>query len=338
MSIALASAALAGFTACSDDDDVIEVIAPEKLTFSDDAVRVKIGEENRIALPIATGNGDYHAYSLTPEIADVFQSDKGDYLIEGYKNGTAEIVVSDAGNNYKRLQVAVYTTDVMKLSDNSFNFVSVLGTQGSNSDCKVAEGNGGYTIESDNPNVTASIDEEGTITIVATSRMTDYTAVLTVTDCTGLTATISVTVKASLDGWTTAEIEDIKAETGDVVFGQCKDPSDGTSPYYFGWYNRPEYWVDSDNNGVHTIGWWFNYYGVYDYGGIKIEYPTGASLNTEVDGKLYYQYSYIDWYSRYEYAGKVKVVRDDDTARAVIFWNIDLENERINRGYVVHQK
>ena len=121
---------------------------------------MKIGTENRAALPIATGGGEYNAYTINPEIAEVVKGEDGNLYIEGYKNGSTSLIVSDAANNYKRIEVVVYTTDELKLSHTELDFVTPLGVSSSTSDCKVALGNGGYSVESDNAKVEAIVDSE----------------------------------------------------------------------------------------------------------------------------------------------------------------------------------
>ncbi|MDE5799472.1 MAG: hypothetical protein K2H74_00440 [Paramuribaculum sp.] len=338
MSMVLAATSMVGFTSCSDDNDA-PVPANNKtdLVLSNDT-RIKIGSENRVLLPIESGNGDYHAFSLAPEIADVIE-ENNQFYIEGYKNGTARIVVSDGANNYKQLVVSVYTTDNMTLSVENLTFVTPLGFSSFNYEAKVAEGNGGYTIESDNEKVEASIDEEtGEISLKATSGKDPYVATITVHDCSGLSASFSVSVEATFDGFTQADIDEILAETESNVYGKCKDPSDDTVPYYFPWrswgYGA---WLSTENDGTKAIGWWMDYWGS-DYGGLKIEYPASARVGEDVTGKLYFQYSSIDWYDLYQYNGTARVVEDNAERTVVIFWNVDLDNELINRAYVVLYK
>lgn len=159
MSMMVATFAMTGFTSCDDDDTIIETPDTE-LTFDAETAKVKIGAENRIALPVATGAGDYRGYSLNPDVAEVVTGEDGQFYIEGYKNGVAKVVVSDAANQYKQLIVSVYTTDEMTLSHSDYNFVTPMGLSSTSNECSVVLGNGEYTVESDNAKVEASINPE----------------------------------------------------------------------------------------------------------------------------------------------------------------------------------
>ena len=61
-------------------------------------------------------------------------------------------------------------------------------------------------------------------------------------------------------------------------------------------------------------------------------------MNKEVSGKLYFQYSNIAWYSCYTYDGTVTLLEDNETRTVVIFNQVDTQNQRLNRGYVVLYK
>ena len=339
MSAALMTAASVSFTACNDDDndEPVYVVGGNTtetpdIQFSADTVRVKIGEENRAALPIASETGGIKAFSLDPAVADIVDVD-GVPMIEGFKNGLCGVMVSDDNNHYKKLVVSVYTTEQMQLSTDALTFLTPLGGSATSTEASVVLGNGGYTVVSDNPKVVASIDSEtGVISVTATSKMDPFTATLTVSDISGLTADLKVTVEASMDPFTAEQLQEILAKTESTIWADCKDPSDGNQPYYYGSYDGE--WIDSTEGDTSTIGWWFNYYGS-DYGGIKIDYAANAAVNAEVAGTLYFQYSYIGWYDCYQYPGKAMVLVDDATKKVVIAWQVDEQNERINRGYVV---
>lgn len=338
LSLVLATSCGFVFTSCDDDDDAPVVGEKTDLTFSTDVVKVKIGSENRAALPIATGNGDYHAFSLDPEIVDVVE-DGGQYYLEGFKNGSARVVVSDAGNNYKHLLVSVYTTEEMTLSHTTYDFETPMGLSASSSECHVVLGNGGYTVESDNSKVVATVDAEtGVITMTATSAKDEFTANVTVTDCSGLSASIAVTVVATFDPFTDADLDELKAMTGSSWYiksskftqTRCAD-----LPYYENYGD----WIDDANgDGTHTFGWWEGYDTSWDYGGHHIIYPEGTAVGVEVSGKYLFKYNYGSNNPKYELDGSVKILKDDEVSKVVIWWNVDMENECINRGWIVKKK
>lgn len=345
MSMALMATASVSFTACDDDDPVDEpvyVIGSDKdnssIQFTTDECRVKIGADNRVAIPVAETTGAIKAYSLSPDVVEVVDVD-GVPMLEGLKNGTGSVMVADANDVYKALHVSVYTTDKMELSHSEFTFSTPLGASASTDEAHVTLGNGGYTIESNNPAVKATINAEtGAIVITATSKSDPYTATLTVSDASGLSAEIKVTVTASFDPFTPAQLQEIMAKNESAVWADCKDPSDGNEPYYYDWrdwgYGA---WINNSENGTNTLGWWC-ISGSSDLGGIKIEYPSNATVDTEVNGTLYFQYSNIQWYNCYKYEGKAKVLVDNADKTVVICWQVDKANSRINRGYVVMMK
>lgn len=340
MSMVMAVAAMVGFTSCSDDDNDAPAPADKTdLVLSNDT-RVKIGTENRVLLPIQSGNGDYRAFSLAPEIADVIE-ENNQYYIEGYKNGTARIVVSDGANNYKQMLVSVYTTDNMTLSHENLTFVTPLGFSSTNTEVKVAEGNGGYTIESDNDKVEPSIDEEtGEISLKATSGADPYVATVTVHDCSSLSASFSVSVEATFDPFTQSDLDDLLASTEDecYIFSNLFPERVNAELSYNAWYYGQ--WADFDgSDGLHTFGWWDISYGS-DYGGHYILYPNNAQVNQEVNGTYQFKYnaSWSSNYPKWELDGKAKILKDDETSKVVIWWNVDLDNECINRGWIIKMK
>ncbi len=334
----IAATAICGFTSCSDDDDEpIPATADDEnleLVLATDT-RVKIGSENRIALPIESGNGDYRAFSLAPEIADVVV--EGDqYYIEGFKNGTARIVVSDSKSNYKQLSVSVYTTETMTLSHQNYTFVTPMGISSSSSECSVSLGNGGYSVESNNSKVEVSIDsEEGVITMTATSAKEEYVATVTVTDCTGLKASINVTVSPTFDAFTDNDIQNLMNATSNDYYIKSNQFTQNVNSdlLYYGEYYHT--WKDADNgDGTHTFGLWEMWYST-DYGGHYITYPAGTAVDTEVSGTYQFKYAYGSYNPTYTLEGNVKILKDDDTSKVVIWWNVDMENECINRGWII---
>ena len=332
----------ASFVACSDNDEPAPAPTTPELTLPEDALRVKIGAESRVSLEsvILDGAGEYTAYSLNPEVADIETDENGSRWIAGYQNGMTSIVIADAAGQYKRMPVSVYTTDVLALSHTEYKFLTPLGISASSSECKVELGNGGYKVESDNSKVVATINEEtGVIKMTATSGKDNFVAVVTVSDCTGISATINVTVEATFDPFTEAEIAEFAQMTEDDLYIQASSFAEHKQYYieYSSFYYSYGEWADKDNgDGSHTFGWWMYFYGS-DYGGHYIIYPEGTALNTEVDAT--YKFLYDSWgYSVQNLAGKAMVVRDDEVAKVVLWWNVDMENECINRGWISHKK
>ena len=334
--------AIFGFSSCSDNDvDTPDILQKENLTFTYDLVRVKIGAENRIALPIATGAGEYNAYSFDPEIADVVTGEDGTVYIEGYKNGSTTLIVSDAANNYKRLGVGVYTTDELKLSHTEFNFETPMGSSSSSSECSVTLGNGGYSVSSDNDKVVPEIDtESGIITLTATSGKEEYTATVTVTDCSSLTAYINVNVKPTFEAFTQSDLDMILAKDNSdwyiksSLFSQTLNTD-------LPRYERYGEWKDVAEDDQYIFGWWEDDHDSYttrSYGGHVIFYPAGTTLNQEVEATYQFKYNRGSSYPIYKLNGKAKVIKDDENVKVVIWWNVDMENECIDRGWIVRKK
>ena len=331
------------FTACDDDDIIDEpvvVVTPESgnsdLSLTEKSVRVKIGADNRVALP--AGGSDVKAFSLDPSVANVVE-EGGKILIEGFKNGTTDIMVSDAGNNYKTLPVTVYTTENMQLSHSAMDLEAILGTSALSEDVKVTLGNGGYSAKSDNDAVQVYADEEtGVVTVNARAKKDVYTAVVTVSDASGLEANFTVKVIPTFDPFTPAQIEDILSKKESLVWADCKDPSDGNEPYYFGYrlWGYGEF-LNGDSDNTKTIGWWL-YLDGDDYGGLKLEYPSSTAVGTSTEGKMYFRYSYYEWYGLYEYPVEVTLLEDNDERIVAIASQADLANERLNRGYFIVYK
>lgn len=338
----IAVLSLGGLQSCSDDEnDVPEVKPQEELTFTSDILRVKIGAENRAELPVATGGGEYNAYSLDPEIADIVKGEDGSTYVEGFKNGSTTLIVSDAANNYKRLEIGVYTTDELQLSLTELNFETPMGISSTNSECSVVLGNGGYSISSDNSKVVPEIDSEtGAISLTATSGKEEYTATVTVSDCSSLTASIKVNVKPTFEAFTQSDIDMILAkESSDwyIKSSQFSQTLNTDLPRY----EKYGEWKDVAEDGQYVFGWWeddHDSYGARDYGGHVIFYPAGTTLNQEVAATYQFKYNRGSSYPIYKLEGKAKVIKDDENVKIVIWWNVDMENECIDRGWIVRKK
>src|SRR3712207_5469208 len=135
------------FVACGGDEDVTPTETEQKAELPEfkigqDTIRVKIGAENKAALEVASSGGECRAFVLDTTVAKA--STEGDkVMVEGFKNGLTNLVVSDKYNRYRRVYVSVYTTDVMTISKESVEMLTVLGQWGT--DTLEVKGNGGFT-------------------------------------------------------------------------------------------------------------------------------------------------------------------------------------------------
>lgn len=340
MSVLLMGSTMVGLTSCSDDDTTAPAVdEKEDLTLTADVQRVKIGPENMVLIDVASGNGQYHAFSLNPEIADVVVGDDGQYYIQGFKNGTAQMVISDAASNYKQLTVFVYTTDQLQLSHEDYTMSAVLGKNIISRECTVVLGNGGYSVESNNAMLHAEIDSEsGMITIEAIAYKEEFKAVVTVKDCAGLSASINVTVTPSLEPFTQDELDAILAKNRNDLFIEDHQFPYTVAEDFARGLERSGTWSDrSTGNGSHTFGWWCD--GWYDAGHYII-YPEGTTIGQEVDAiyRFLYRSSIFYGETTYNLDGKAKILQDDGTKKVMIWWNVDLENEFISRGWIVKMK
>lgn len=342
LSIAIICSAMIGFTSCDDDEpalDPVNVIVPNQTggdyQITSDVVRVKVGEENRVTLPVS-GGSDIRGFSLDETIAKVIETPSG-MMLEGVNNGSATIMVTDAGSNVKQFIASVYTTDVLQLNKAEVVINAPLGEWTKSNECAVALGNGGYTATSDNEDVTVSIDPDSeAIEIMVKGRMEEYTATITVKDMSDLSAILNVTVTPSKEAFSQQAIDDILALKSNDVWAVGYG-IDQHRPSYFSWSDELGTWLDTDKGALHQVGWWWNEYGS-DYGGIRIEYPVATTVGEEVEGTFYYQYDQLEWYELFSYPCTVKVLEDSDKRKVVIAWSVDLEHECNNKAYVVYYK
>ena len=307
-----------GFAGCSDDDDDMPnpggEEAPE-FVLGQESIKVKIGSENKATVDVKQGGGEYNAFILDARIAKTEIVD-GVIKVEGLANGQTFLMVSDKYSRYRKLLVSVYTTDKLQLSHETFDLITLLGYS-KTLKANVVLGNGGYEVMSDNPAVSVSVNEAGEISMKATSKKEDFTANITVTDCTGLTANIVVTVKASLEPFTTEELEAIKA--------------DNSRRYYYRGRRTDDYDVEYVNttidDGKIRYGWnlWGSYYHYMDFMGDKTEgVKEGAT------------FSVSSWIVSDKYSGQavtLKIIKNDGTNLWGVFSFVDEEREILCSGY-----
>ena len=161
------------------------------------------------------------------------------------------------------------------------------------------------------------------ISITATSKRQEFTAKVTVSDMSGLTADINVTVKYTLDAFTPEDIAALCAQTD-----KSMADFNGETPYRFNSYR--EYFETSVEDGIETFGW-IRRSGRYE---LFVTYPEGTALNTPVQGTV----TYTDNYDEKAVAQPVTVtiVKNDDVSKVAIFSYIDEKEDKLYRGYLVH--
>ena len=313
------------FSSCDDNDEPefpnpqpIEGATNAKtLTLGTESLSVKIGAENRQEVTVTDGNGNYSAFSSNNAIAEVAVSD-GKILVEGKANGQADIIITDAANRFAKLPVKVYTTETMTLSTTTMAFKHLIGERrtmlGS-----VTLGNGEYSIATDNENVTAEIDAEtGDFSVTAKAANDTYTATVTVTDCTGITAPVAVTVESTDDPFDDALIQTIL----------------GTSPvnYYLNYastyYSKWGTIINAkQDDGSFTFGW--DYYSYYY---MKVNVPSQAK-GTYENCTVNLAPSWSDADMRDVTNAKVMILKNDGTSVWLAFSYRN--NDAIEYGYMV---
>lgn len=351
MGLALTAMATVSLTACHDDDDnddPVYVIGSGEdsgtIKFSADTVRVKIGAENRIGLPVEESAGALHAYSLNPKVAEVVDVD-GVPMIEAMANGSCRVLVSDANGVYKALVVNAYTTDVMEFESTTPTCEALVGYDYPIT-IKVTLGNGGYTAVSDNENVTfESATEDGVITLLAKGTPESYTAKVTVTDASNVSGTVEVTVVPTVNPFTSEDLEELCSLTSSAIYinGVHDDHLlNEHTPYYFtgSYKTNSANWLNEVSGDNLTFGWQLTQYGGYNsYGGAIVTYPANAQVGQEVEGTWKFAYSSLYWWPSHEYSGTVKVVEDSDARKVVVFYGMHAAPYQVvDYGYIVYVK
>ncbi|NDV65864.1 hypothetical protein [Bacteroides sp. 224] len=302
-----------GFAGCSDDDEIPNPGTEETPEFilEQELLKVKIGSENKATVAIKEGGGEYNAFCLDESLAKV-EMVNGVITIEGFANGQTSLIISDKYSRYRKLPISVYTTDVLELSTKNTELTTKLGSSKSIT-ANVVLGNDGYKIESNNPAVEASITEEGEIKITATSKKADYVATITVTDCTGLSENILVSVKATFEPFTNEELETIMETNARRYFYNNSNT--------FNTYYTP---LNEIVDGKQRYGWkYYTYYWIY------IDFTGDKSVGTKSDAL----FTYHTWSNDTIENITLKIIKNDGTNIWGIFSYINDSEEKLYTGY-----
>lgn len=316
MTFLLSAVLLFGIAGCSDDDnDVMPDAGADDLPefiLEQESIKVKIGSETKVLVEVKQGGGEYNAFVLDERLAKAEVAD-GVIKVEGFANGQTSLIVSDKYSRYRKLPVSVYTTDKLQLSHENFDLVTPLGHARTLS-ANVVLGNGGYEAVSDNENVSVSVDEDGVISLTATSSKAEFDANVTVTDCTGLSASIAVKVVATLEAFTDEDIEAIKADDSRRYYFN----NNRTDQYYYTYLNV----VTED--GKQRYGWkYYSYYWCY------IDFSGDKSVGEKEGG----EFTYKTWGTEINTPITLKIIKNDGTNIWGVFSYVDETEEKLCYGY-----
>lgn len=306
-----------GFAGCSDDEVISNEDKAPDFIIGQDVVKVKIGSENKVTLNVEQGGGEYNAFILDENIAKMEMVD-GSIHIEGIVNGQTSLIVSDKYNRYRRIPISVYTVDALQLGKQEMEIVTRLGYPGT-LETTILSGNGGYKVSSDNSAVEISLDEVGLIYITATSKKEDYTANITVTDCSGLSAKITVNVKATLIPFSDEELEDIMSKTEWIYVLNDKQE---------GWGDEPV--REKLENGKIRYGWIDEFWGRI-YGLMYFDFLGGTEVGEKEEAVLTYQEGKLFTFEKQPVV--LEVIKNDGTNLWVVYSFVNEREEKLYYGY-----
>lgn len=261
--VVLALLIAVGSVSCDDDDTLVKpepspIVDPElpsypALTLETNSLDLLIDETQTIE--ILDGAGEYKISVL--DDSNVEASISGSEIrIKGLKYGNTDLVVSDQGGAYTALTVHVYKSNELTTSvaGNSMKLTLPMGEPASGS-FTITAGNDPYTVASSDPEtVSATLDNNGTTVLLASSRGQEEgesPVIVTITDARGLTTEISITTEVSDTPFTDEMLEQIKAisektfvmdninlsesyELAPYKFAYRYDDYDGTYAAYWG--------------------------------------------------------------------------------------------------------
>ena len=219
------------FISCGNDTEEPEDPHIPELEVSTDNILVQA--DGSFNLQITSGGGEFRAFSLNDDIATVRVSGNT-VTVEGVTNGQTALVVSDHNGLFKRVPVVVYTTNQVVLEHTHLTLVTRTGwgsRPADNPTTTIVSSNGGlesmpnagFLIDIDRPslpnaalNVTivnvVGVDDNGdetitpTITVSGTSALVPFTAYVTITDISGFSQVLEVTVEPTMVPYNATEM------------------------------------------------------------------------------------------------------------------------------------
>jgi len=297
-----------GFTACDDDDDndILPTEEVPELILEKSTVDVKV--DNTGAVKITQGGGEYHAFSSNPDVVTVELED--DVLtLSALSRGVTSVIISDKNSNYKELNVVAFY-DVLAVETSEISVKMPLGHP-KTMRIPITKGNGSYEVSTESEIVSASIENDSEIVLVATQK---GEATITLTDSYGLTLDIPVTISTTTIPYDAKELEEIMANE--------------ESRYIFNTNDMHEYYLSEESSyvdGTTMIGL-NSSYGYY----YKLFFSGDKSVGVKSDGVLD-----IDLYFAaitLKESVTVEVIKNDGNKVWIVYSYI--KDEKLNFGHL----
>ncbi|WP_143470458.1 hypothetical protein [Labilibaculum filiforme] len=297
-----------GFTSCDDNDDDNDILPTEEvpeLVLEKSTVDIEVANISNVN--ITQGGGEYHAFSSNPDVVSVILEDNI-LKLSALKRGRTSIVISDKNSQYKELSVvAFYNT--LSIENSEINVEIPLG-HSKTMRIPITQGNGDYKVNTESEIVSASIENDSEIVIVANK---EGKATITLTDSYGLSLSIPVTISTTTIPYNTAELEEIMANEESRYIYNTKDMHE----YYLSE-------VSTNVDGTTMIGLdssYGYYYKVY-FSGDK---SPGVKANGRLDIWLYFAQIKLNE------SVSVEIIKNDGTK----VWGVYsyIRDEKLNFGH-----
>lgn len=297
------------FTACDDDDEVV-LIEPTKevteLILEKTSVDVEI--ESIGDVKITQGGGEYHAFSSNPDVVSV-QMEDNVLKLSALSRGRTSVIISDKNSQYKELNVIAFY-NVLALETSEINVKMPLG-HFKTMRIPITKGNGSYEVSTESDIITASIENDSEIVVVATK---EGEATIALTDSYGLTLDIPVTISTTTIPYDAKELEAIKADEAKRYEFNAENVSGRN---YYTQLNTKE-------GELNLYGW--KYYSYYYH---KLYFSGDKSKGVKADAQII---SKISWGSNeINEPIKLEIIKNDGTKIWAVYSYI--KDEKLNFGH-----
>lgn len=299
---------------CSKEDIDEPVTDTEtSIVLDKETVDIRI-EENRNVL-ISEGNGDYNAFSVNPDIADVTVNGNN-IEIQGKNIGSTSIIILDKKTQLKRLPVTVYQYDKIVLEKETVDIEFRLGNK-KEIRITVLEGNGQYSAVSEDETIATVQTSENTIII--TSQGKEGKTNIVVTDASKRHTVLSINTTSTLIPYDEDELSSIMERTTTPYFA-FNGTNISSSSYTY---------LNTIEDGMNLSG-----YTLYNFYVLKIYYPGDKSVGEKQGCKISYQNvpygQFSDGTLDMEY---FKIIKNDGSKIWAVFSLI--ENDMLKYGYFI---